>query len=306
VPRSRRAPVVVLTLALLAAGAGAACAPPVAAPPADAVVRPIAFPVVGKVSYRDTWGAARSGGRRHEGQDLMGAKGQVLVAAVDGTVTWVRHANDGLSGNALRITDAEGWTYVYIHLNNDRPGTDDASAPFEQAFSDGVRLGQRVRAGEPVGYLGDSGNAESTSPHLHFEIRTPDGVAVNAYPSLQAASRTVLSEAELDAAAPVGALDAAAVSAPNTVTVSGWALDRVVDDAVTVSVYVNGNPFRSAAADLPRPDVLVAFPGRTGDHGYSVEVPGIVAGTHRFCVVAHNAGDGGGSRRLACSEVAVP
>ena len=298
-PRPRRLALCALVTAVLLAG----CEVP---PPPEAVVRTIAFPVVGTVSYRDTWGAARSGGRTHEGQDLMGTKGQVLVAAVDGTVTWLRRSNEGLSGNALRITDAEGWTYVYIHLNNDRPGTDDAGASHEQTFADGVRVGQRVKAGEPVGFLGDSGNAETTAPHLHFEIRTPEGVAVNAYPSLRAASTTVLSAVEIDAAAPVGALDSAAASAPNTVTVTGWALDRVVDAAVDVSVHVNGNPAPAARADRPRPDVLAAYPGRTGDHGFSIDVPGIVSGTHRFCAVAHNAGAGGGSRRLGCVDVAVP
>lgn len=291
-----------------------ACAPPPkvprtpsasTVPAAPSVVRPITFPVVGPVSWSDTFGAPRSGGRTHEGQDLMGAKGLVLVAAADGVLTTVRHSNAGLSGNMVRLTDADGWVYVYIHLNNDRPGTDDGSNLFEHAFADGVVQGQRVKAGEPIGYLGDSGNAENTGAHLHFEIRQPGGAVINAADSLRAASTTSLSPAQIDAAAPIGWFESATVPAPSTVRVAGWAMDASVDDAAKVSVYVNGNPFVTATAQQPRPDVLAAHPGRTGDHGFVVDVPGIVSGTHRFCVVAHHAGVGGGGRRLGCLDVSV-
>ena len=190
-PFRRLASAVALSGAVLP---GVACAPaPAPAPqpaPAAPVVgtRSIVFPVAATVTYSDSFGNGRSGGRTHEGQDLMGTKGTPLLAAVDGTITSVRHSSDGLAGNMLRITDAEGWQYVYIHINNDRPGTDDGANIFEQAFADGVRQGQKVKAGEPVAYLGDSGNAEGTGAHLHFEIRTPDNVAVNAYSSLRAAT----------------------------------------------------------------------------------------------------------------------
>ena len=153
-----------------------ACAPPSPAPTKASTsvgppTRNIVFPLARSVKYSDTFGAGRSGGRSHEGQDLMAPKGTVAVAAAAGTVTMVRHSSDGLSGNMLRITDPEGWQYVYIHLNNDTPGTDDGANVFEQAFVDGIRQGQQVVPGEPIGYVGDSGNAESTGPHLHFEIK---------------------------------------------------------------------------------------------------------------------------------------
>jgi murein DD-endopeptidase MepM/ murein hydrolase activator NlpD len=146
--------------------------------------RRMTFPVDGTVTFTDTFGAPRSGGRTHQGIDLMGKKMTRLVAAADGTVTSLRHDNSGLSGNALTITDAEGWRYIYIHLNNDTPGTDDGRNLFEHAFARGLTRGSKVNAGQLVGYLGDSGNAENTPPHLHFELHRPDGTVINPYRSL--------------------------------------------------------------------------------------------------------------------------
>ncbi|MFN8049830.1 MAG: M23 family metallopeptidase [Acidimicrobiales bacterium] len=281
-------------------------APTTTLPPVGPPTRSIVFPLAKMISYSDTFGAARSGGRSHEGQDLMSPKGTVAVAAVSGTVTSLRHDSSGLSGNSLRITDAEGWQYVYIHVNNDTPGTDDGANVYEQAFVDGIRVGQKVVAGEPVAYVGDSGNAESTGPHLHFEIHSPDGAAVNAYSSLRAAPVSVLSADQMAAAAPGGSVDGLVVAGPGAVRAAGWALDRVTDAAVPVSIYVDGNPATTTPASLVRPDVAAAFPTRTGNHGYDITVPGIAAGAHRVCVIFHNAGAGGGSTRAGCADLAVP
>jgi murein DD-endopeptidase MepM/ murein hydrolase activator NlpD len=169
--------------AMLAAPAGASTAP---VPP------PIRFPVEGKVTLVDTFGAPRSGGRTHMGQDIMAPKMARAVAAADGIVSSLRHDNTGLSGNALTITGDDGWKYIYIHLNNDRPGTDDGSNLYEHAFATGIRKGVRVRAGEHVAYVGDSGNAEETPPHLHFEMHAPDGTVINPYNSLVAAQTSVV------------------------------------------------------------------------------------------------------------------
>ncbi len=174
---------------LLAAAAfaltGCETAPP--PPPTTTVpvgVRPLTFPVEGQVRFWDTFGAPRSGGRTHQGIDLMGAKMMPLVAAADGTVTALRHDNSGLSGNSMTITDADGWTYVYIHINNDTPGTDDGANRYDQAFAAGIEAGARVRAGQRVAFMGDSGNAEDAGAHLHFELHRPDGTTVNPYQSL--------------------------------------------------------------------------------------------------------------------------
>jgi hypothetical protein len=304
-PAARRLGTALMAVLALSA---AACSTAPASPSAPAVPvvhadRSIVFPVAGGASYIDSFGAGRSGGRSHEGQDLMAAKHTPAVAAVDGTVVRVRHSLSGLSGNSLTIRDADGWTYTYIHLNNDTPGTDDGSNRYELAFADGIRAGQRVRAGEVVGFVGDSGNAESTAPHVHFEMHAPDGSLVNAYPTLRAASQTVMTPADMVAPAPFGHLHAVVTTGPGTVKVSGWALDQVIDDPIQVSVYYDGNPILTESAAATRNDVAAVFPGRGARHGFAFPVVGIPAGTHRLCAIAHNGGDGGGSTRLGCVDV---
>ncbi len=152
----------------------------------ETVVRDITFPVDGEYSFSDTWGAARSGGRTHIGTDIITDKYTPLVAAVDGRVTYITETERSW-GYALYIQDSEGYSYRYLHINNDTPGTDDGNGGYDNAFADGIRRGSRVTAGQVVAYAGDSGNAESTSPHLHFEIWTPQREAINSYPSLIAA-----------------------------------------------------------------------------------------------------------------------
>jgi murein DD-endopeptidase MepM/ murein hydrolase activator NlpD len=177
----------VLTLTAIAALA-------VAAAPASAAPTPprITFPVEGTVTFVDSFGAPRSGGRTHAGQDIMAPKMRRALAAADGVVSALRHDNTGLSGNSLTITGDDGWKYIYIHLNNDTPGTDDGANRYDQAFATGITKGVRVKAGQHVAYVGDSGNAEDTAPHLHFEMHAPDGTVINPYISLMNADRTVV------------------------------------------------------------------------------------------------------------------
>jgi hypothetical protein len=105
------------------------------------------------------------------------------------TVVELRHQS---SGNSLYLKGDDGWYYCYLHINNDDPGTDNAANQFKYAFAPGMAVGKRVLKGELVAYLGDSGNAEGTGAHLHFEIRMPNtkwynAAAVNAAYSLTAA-----------------------------------------------------------------------------------------------------------------------
>ncbi|MDG2113210.1 MAG: M23 family metallopeptidase, partial [Actinomycetota bacterium] len=146
--------------------------------------RTITYPVDGEARYTDTWLAPRSSGRRHLGVDMMGDKLTPLVAANAGCITYLKWGGPG-GGNMLTLEDEEGWQYRYIHINNDTPGTDDGANPYEWAFE--VHDGQCVEAGERIAYMGDSGNAESTGAHLHFEIRRNDGNWVNPYPPVKAA-----------------------------------------------------------------------------------------------------------------------
>jgi hypothetical protein len=179
--------------ALFAALPVVLCAPFVASarPAAAADVGPeyreLHFPVDGAVSFSDDFGAPRSGGRTHEGNDLLGKKLQHLLAAVDGTVVTAKADASNLSGNMLTIKDADGWTYRYIHVNNDTPGTDDDLNPPDAMFAPGIVAGSKVKAGDFVAFMGDSGNAESTSPHLHFEVRRPDGTPIDPWTSLRLA-----------------------------------------------------------------------------------------------------------------------
>ncbi len=163
-------------------------------PPPDSTgryVKDIAFPVEGNVSWVDTYGACRDGCRRHhEGQDIFGHKGQKLIATVDGTIVSLNHTSNG---NSLYIkSDADGWYYSYLHINNDTPGTDDGRNAYSQAFAPNIGQGSHVQRGQFVAYLGNSGNAETTGPHCHFEIRKPaasvwQSQSVNAKYSLLAA-----------------------------------------------------------------------------------------------------------------------
>jgi hypothetical protein len=162
------------------------------APDAETAVRDITFPVDRShpYSYTDTFGACRSGcSRAHAGIDIMTPKLTPLLAANDATVRWLKDTAtpDGSEGNYLILRDADGWEYWYVHINNDSPGTDDGANPKEWIFGPGIERGATVKAGQLVAYAGDSGNAEQTAPHLHFEIHKPDGSLINPYRSLRAA-----------------------------------------------------------------------------------------------------------------------
>ena len=142
----------------------------------------ILFPVDGDHHFSDTFGAPR-GDHLHEGIDIMADKGVPVVAAASGVVTWM-----GSTCCGLALDHGNGWATWYIHLNNDTPGTDDGQG---WGIADGIEQGTAVTAGQLIGWVGDSGNAESSGPHLHFEIRK-DGEAINAYPYLLQASGVVV------------------------------------------------------------------------------------------------------------------
>lgn len=151
---------------------------------AETVIRPIAFPTEKTITFQDDFGDARSG-HLHEANDLMGPKMTPLYAAVSGRVRSINDPEESW-GYAVTISDAEGWTYHYLHINNDTPGTDDGNGGTEHAYAPGIVRGARVTKGQLIGWMGDSGNAENVGSHLHFEIRL-DGEAINPYASLTAA-----------------------------------------------------------------------------------------------------------------------
>ena len=111
------------------------------------------FPVYGPSSYVDTFGAARADVSYHHGDDIFGQLGQPLVAVTDGTVFSVGWNKIG--GNRLWLLDEQGNQFYYAHLS---------------AFSTAAVNGAEVKAGQVVGFMGNTGDAEGTPPHLHFEI----------------------------------------------------------------------------------------------------------------------------------------
>lgn len=144
----------------------------------------LVFPQDGETRFDNTWGAARPGGRRHQGTDLMADKMTPVLAAADGVVIFV--GESPRAGRNIRIEHAGGWETWYLHLNNDNPGTDDGKADWSLSFAEGIEEGVEVRAGQVIAYVGDSGNAEASGSHTHFELHSPSG-RVNPYPFLEPA-----------------------------------------------------------------------------------------------------------------------
>jgi hypothetical protein len=152
------------------------------------VARAIAFPVDGANYYRNDFHEPRGGGTRlHVGNDIIAAKMTPVVSTVDGYVTYVASPEPSW-GYEVNIQDSEGYSYHYLHLNNDTPGTDDGMGGEANAYAQGIVRGMRVSRGQHLGWVGDSGNAETTVPHLHFEIHDPYHVQLNPYSSLIAAT----------------------------------------------------------------------------------------------------------------------
>jgi peptidoglycan LD-endopeptidase LytH len=120
-------------------------------------------PVPGS-SFSDSFGAARSGGRGHQGVDMMAGRGTPILAVVSGIVS---QSSSGLGGNQISLAGSDGNTYFYAHL---------------QSYVGGPGP---VNAGDVIGKVGDTGNARGT-PHLHFEIHPGGGAAVNPYPTVRA------------------------------------------------------------------------------------------------------------------------
>jgi hypothetical protein len=143
------------------------------------------FPLAGDHVLTDSFGDPRGGGRSHAGVDIMADKMVPVLAVADAEVDWVFAERGGNCCDVALVHD-DGWRSRYIHLNNDSPGTDDDRAV---GIAPGVREGARVVAGQVIGWVGDSGNAEATGSHLHFELRRPDGTPVDPLGSLLAAKR---------------------------------------------------------------------------------------------------------------------
>jgi murein DD-endopeptidase MepM/ murein hydrolase activator NlpD len=134
-------------------------------PPAPPVTDGKTCPINGPTSFSDSWGAPRSGGRTHQGVDMISPRGTPVVAIESGTVA--RLSNGGLGGITVWLRGASGDEYYYAHLDGWAPG---------------LSAGQGVSVGELLGYVGNTGNARYTVSHLHFEHHPGGGGAINPYP----------------------------------------------------------------------------------------------------------------------------
>lgn len=152
------------------------------------------FPVAGPAQYTDDWHAPRHGGRLHKGTDIFAARGTPVIAAADGVVGNMT-TTARLGGTSLRVTTTGGTYFYYAHLDR---------------FAAGLRNGTRVRSGDVIGFVGNTGNAITTPPHLHFQVHPAGSVPVRPVPYLD----RWLAEAATRVAAIAGSSSADAVLRP--------------------------------------------------------------------------------------------
>ena len=174
---------------LILATAGLAAAPAEAR--RDEVVGKVPqliFPVVGDARYIDDFGAARGQGS-HEGADIMAPKRSIAVAAEAGRIKfWTTSAR---AGCMLYLNGESGTQYLYIHLNNDLTKGNDNTGKCVAgvSYARGLKDGQKVTAGQPIGLVGDSGDADGIASHVHFELHPNGGAAVGPYQYLRRAKK---------------------------------------------------------------------------------------------------------------------
>jgi peptidoglycan LD-endopeptidase LytH len=140
--------------------------------------RDLKMPVDGVDSdqLRDTFADSRGGGRGHEAIDIMAKRGTRVFAVEDGVIAKL-FTSDAGGLTVYQFDTSQTYTYYYAHLD---------------AYADGLREGQTVERGDLIGYVGSTGNASPTAPHLHFAIfrLTPErqwwkGEPINPYPVLK-------------------------------------------------------------------------------------------------------------------------
>jgi murein DD-endopeptidase MepM/ murein hydrolase activator NlpD len=198
------------------------------------------FPVVGTYTYSDTFGAYRADmPNGHEGDDIFAAYGTPVAAVQDGIITGVSTTTIG--GNNIHLTTSRGDYFYYAHLSR---------------FATGLMQGQQVVAGQTIGYVGDTGDAKGTPPHLHFEIHPDGGPAVDPTPYLdawRAAGHLVTtgqSAQQLAGATPAPSADDPAIDAAVQQAADGFAALQADITSGSRRVPGHGGPLGLAGATL--------------------------------------------------------
>ena len=198
------------------------------------------FPVAGLANYRDDWWEARFGPpfHLHQGTDIFAVRGTPVRAPFNGVV---RFEDAGLGGKAAYVTQPDGTYYYMAHLDG---------------FAAKLSSGAGVKQGDVVGYVGDSGNAQGGSPHVHFEVHPRGGGAVNPKPLLDGWLNDAISSASALLAANSAGVSRAVTGAgalrrfdSQTPTASGRAIGPLLWAS---SVSAGGGTIRMAQLQLAR------------------------------------------------------
>ena len=147
------------------------------------------MPVVGVQTFdlENSWGVSRDGGRRkHRGIDIFAPRGTAVVAVADGIISYIGDQPKG--GHCLWLTTEDGTSFYYAHLDR---------------WAAGLFEGMEVRSGDLLGYVGNTGNAKYTPPHLHFAVNQNDEM-VNPYPILTKATVVKRARVAVEAGSALG------------------------------------------------------------------------------------------------------
>ena len=255
-----------MTLVAGSASANYSRAPAARAQPPTTIV----FPVLGPTTYMDDFGAPRAGGP-HQGIDMMAPKRALALAAEAGKVKFWTHS--ATAGCMLYLYGASGTTYYYIHLNNDLTKRNDnkGKCVAGTAYAKGLKDGAKVAAGQVVGYVGDSGDANGIHPHLHFELHPSGGKAVDPYQWLQSGQHLLFASGRgtaftLDLRGTVSAVTADTLRLKAT-SVTAWPMRQGQPLSLKLLVTVPSSAIVQTVKGIGKPgtpaDLLDAKPGQT-------------------------------------------
>ncbi|MCW2960046.1 MAG: Peptidase, partial [Thermoleophilia bacterium] len=145
------------------------------AAPSTASLQNYTFPILGATNFSNDWGGPRaSTGIPHQGTDVFADEGTPIVAAADGVLD--RVGWNSIGGYRFWLFDRYGNSFYHAHLS---------------AYSPLAQDGAQVKAGDVIGFVGHTGDAQGTPPHLHFEIHPGNGGPTNPFPFLNAWQRGV-------------------------------------------------------------------------------------------------------------------